>query len=233
MTFTLHILLEQHVINTSERFADQVNTLDVRCLQCNYKGPLSTLALHSCEHQNSVDILEPEISSESLDIMNSTPTHAGNTQRTEIETQTSTILQVARTPISSNMSSNEHPSILETLHRSISSLLSKDEEKVHTHLTKRKLNFASDKAAIRCKTRGQPILMKRLTKPRKASENAKSPLKRRRAKEVAKICSLVAGPGISCNQKQHISELKIVSKRSCIEIYAVQTQSTGTKTKYL
>ena len=129
--------------------------------------------------------------------MHSTLTHAGNIQGIKIEMQISPFLQVVSTPISSNMSSKEHLSILDTLHRSISFPLSKDEENVHTHLTKCKLNFALDKTTIRCKTRGQPILMKRLTKPRRASENAKSPLRRRRAQVVAKIRSLVAGPGIS------------------------------------
>ena len=152
------------VKSADDRFTDQVKTLYVKCLQCSNKGPLSTLAAHSCEFDNSINSFEPGSSSESSDIVYSTPTHIENNHRMEIETQTSPILQVASTPTSSK-SCNEHHSILETLHRSISSPLSKDEEKVHTHLTKRKLNFASDKATIRCKTRGQPIVMKKITKP--------------------------------------------------------------------
>ena len=77
---TCHSIVQvDDIKRADEQFADQVYSLGVRCLQCYYKGPLSTLALHSCEYQNSVDILEPETSSESLDIMNRTPAYAGNT----------------------------------------------------------------------------------------------------------------------------------------------------------
>ena len=42
-----------------------------------------------------------------------------------------------------------------SLSRSMTSPLSKAEEKVHTSLTKRKLNFSTDKKSLVCKTGGQ------------------------------------------------------------------------------
>lgn len=41
------------------------------------------------------------------------------------------------------------------LSRSISSPLSKAEERLHTHLTRRKLSYAGDASTITCKTKGQ------------------------------------------------------------------------------
>ena len=65
--------------------------------------------------------------------------------------------------------------------RSISSLsfpLSREEEAYHTQLTRIKLSESDDKSTVRCKTRGQPIVMTKVSVPRKSSSLAASPLRK-------------------------------------------------------
>ena len=114
----------------------------------------------------------------------------------------------------STLYGNTSTTLDETLQRSLQSPLSKDEERVHTHLTKRKLNFSKDKDIIKCKTRGQPLLLQRVVKPRKSSSTARSPLKRKRANIMAKIRSNVVGKDVESHQSQQASELKILSKKN-------------------
>jgi hypothetical protein len=61
--------------------------------------------------------------------------------------------------------------------RSMTSPLDKIEEKLHTQLTKRKLNFAQGSDVISCRTGGQPLVLMKVRKARKGTDTAKSPLK--------------------------------------------------------
>lgn len=86
--------------------------------------------------------------------------------------------------------------------------LSATEEKVFTRLTKRKL-FTSKNETILCKNkRGQPIVLKKLIKPRKPTSDAKAKVVRQRAATMNKLRdSLSGGDTESCNQQQ-AAELK-------------------------
>ena len=47
--------------------------------------------------------------------------------------------------------------------------LTKEEEEHHTCMTKIKVSRSADKATLRCKTRGQPVVYERIIVPRKSS----------------------------------------------------------------
>ena len=102
------------------------------------------------------------------------------------------------------------PYLDSSLQQSITSPLNKSEEHVYTHLTRRKLH--DQPQFLTCQTGGQAIHFVKVVKPRKLSNVCKSPLKKKRARELAKVRSLVAGNDSSCNQQS--SELKLLSKSS-------------------
>ena len=87
--------------------------------------------------------------------------------------------------------------------------LSKLEEKVHTSLVRRKL-YNNPQQTIVCKTRGQPILLKRLVNPRKESQSVKTPTKRKRAKIIRSVSKDIAGTSNTSTSTQQISELKVL-----------------------
>ena len=89
--------------------------------------------------------------------------------------------------------------------------LTKEDEEHHTCMTKIKVSRSADKATLRCKTRGQPVVYKRIVVPRKSSLLAASPLGKKRSKLMAKIRQDVSGNSADDSIKQH-SELKRSSK---------------------
>ena len=64
--------------------------------------------------------------------------------------------------------------------RKLSIPLTREEEEYHTKLTKLKMNESSDKSTVRCKTKGQPLVFKKV--PRKPSLSAASPTHSERAR---------------------------------------------------
>ena len=86
--------------------------------------------------------------------------------------------------------------------------LTKEEEEFHTPLTKMKVSMSADKATLRCKTRGQPAVYKRIVVPRKSSLLATSPLRKKRAILTAKIRQNLPGSSADDSIKQQSSELK-------------------------
>ena len=71
--------------------------------------------------------------------------------------------------------------------------LTKEEEAYHTHLTRMKMGQSDDKLTLKCKTRGQPLIFKKVVKPRKASTVVSSPVRKRRATLMNKIRMDVSG----------------------------------------
>ena len=174
----------------NDRFQQQLSSLDVKCSRCSHTGPLSTFAIHHCDTTAAT----PLKSGTDDNPLSSTPVHerldlpctresAENTYM-EIDIQTSPVLLD-----NSTLYGNTSTTLDETLQRSLQSPLSKDGERVHTHLTKRKLKISKDKDIIKCKTTCQPRLLQRIVKPRKSSSTARSPLKRKRANIISKIRS--------------------------------------------
>lgn len=130
--------------------------------------------------------IQPDDTSENWSIFQtpviSTPIQVTNSNTTCMEVQTSPVLQ-----------DKSDSSFAHTLQRSLMSPLSVTEERIHTHMTKRKLNFSKDKTLIACKTGGQPILFWKVTKAKKMSEFAKSPLKLKRARDMSSVRTLISG----------------------------------------
>ncbi|GFO34902.1 hypothetical protein PoB_006140700 [Plakobranchus ocellatus] len=68
--------------------------------------------------------------------------------------------------------------------------LSKEEEKLSTHLIRRKLHSGPVKNRVKCKT-GQPLILQRVVAPRKQTLLVRTPTKRKRARisQSSIICS--------------------------------------------
>ncbi|GFO19793.1 nrag8 protein [Plakobranchus ocellatus] len=82
-----------------------------------------------------------------------------------------------------------------SLNLSVDEPLSKDEETLNTHLVRRKLYADPHKKTIKCKTKGQPILLQKVVAPRKHTSQVKTPTKKKkkRARVIENIRTSVAG----------------------------------------
>ena len=65
-----------------------------------------------------------------------------------------------------------------------------------------KMGQSDDKLTLTCKTRGQPLIFKKVVKPRKASTVVSSPVRKRRATLMNKIRMDVSGESVDCEIKQ-------------------------------
>ena len=92
--------------------------------------------------------------------------------------------------------------IQECLAKKKSDQLSREEEKLFTWLAKRKLYNSKDRSIPNCKTGGQPIIFRRVPTARKSAD-VKSPLKKRRAKVVEKVCRQMTGGDEETEIKQY------------------------------
>ena len=125
-----HTLIQQEEIRRADtRLEEQLGNLDVVWLKCEWTGPLSTLALHTCELPITSESFETSVlDSTDHHMLHSTPMHSNLTERMEMETQTSLIEQELKTQTFA-----KDTSIQSTLKKSLASPLSKEKEKVHTH----------------------------------------------------------------------------------------------------
>ena len=94
----------------------------------------------------------------------------------------------------------------------LSAPLSKEEELYLTQLVRIKMKQSADKMTVHCKTRGQPLVLMKIIKPRKSSLVAPSPLKRKRARLMAKLRLHVSGNTAPDATQQQGTELKRTSK---------------------
>ena len=92
--------------------------------------------------------------------------------------------------------------IQECLAKKKSDQLSREEEKLFTWLAKRKLYNSKDRSILNCKTGGQPIIFRRVPTARKSAD-VKSPVKKRRAKVVEKVCRQMTGGDEETEIKQY------------------------------
>ena len=106
-----------------------------------------------------------------------------------------------------------------SLNRSIGSPLSRQEESLHTRLTKRKLTYGKTDT-ITCRTGGQPLVLKRLSKPRKSTATASTHVIKRRANQLGQCRNIVAGDGSKPQEIQQTAELRSLSKPTRIRICA-------------
>ena len=103
-------------------------------------------------------------------------------------------------------------SISECLEKPLTSALTKEEEKLTTRLVKRKLNTSTDKGTVRCQTGGQPLILKRLRKPRKETKQASRRTVKRRVNDLDEFRRDISGNNTTSVQLQLSSELKGLSQ---------------------
>ena len=193
------------VKSADERFHEQLTKLPVKCGKCEKTMSYDLISHHNCDTNSPLSI---QSTSESVIIETPGEKHAHSTPKpnkshVEMQIQTSPIFGTFTQEESSDSTFNK--------------TASRSKERFHTHLTKRKLNFAKENI-IACKTGGQPLLLKRIVKPRKESANVSSPLKRRRAHQSALYRVAVAGKSKDSHSAQQSSELKVLSKNSTLKI---------------
>ena len=70
------------------------------------------------------------------------------------------------------------------------------------------MNESGDKSTVRCKTKGQPLVFKKVTVPRKPSWSAASPTRSKRASVTENIRPEVSGSTAEDETKQHNTEIK-------------------------
>ena len=109
---------------------------------------------------------------------------------------------VASSTTSCSLCTFKSATIEECLAKKKSDQLSREEEKLFTWLAKRKLYNSKDRSILKCKTGGQPIIFHRVPTARKSAD-VKSPLKKRRAKVVEKVCRQMTGGDEETEIKQY------------------------------
>ena len=98
--------------------------------------------------------------------------------------------------------------------------LTREERLCHTRMTCILVQESGDKQTLKCKTRGQPLIYKRVVQPRKASTKASSPLKKKRSRLLEKLRLDLSGDTQEAAISQHSSELKRIRKERREKILA-------------
>ena len=184
---------------------DQLLDIDIKCTICGYVTTLQKKE-HVCDEMscskvcdtlqfslNDSDRTIEEVVNDPTDVpwestLNSSSKHFICRSRAKIEVQTSPVL-----PQTPNPSLQQSVTLEQSLHRSLCSPLSKEEERLHTKLTKHKLHFSKDKQTLLCKTGGQPLMLVKLKQARKPSSQAKSLLKWKHGRKIDHCRKLVPG----------------------------------------
>ena len=147
------IVSEDDVMSADKWFRTQLLTLDVVCKKCQNYFIFSAFNDHVCTYDLSS--IPSSSASNHVDMdMEITDTSSCN-----ITVHDGAAPFISSTPIhASSMSMQTSPSLMFAHILESASNLDANEEKLHTHLTRRKLKYAADKTTIRCKTKGQVCL---------------------------------------------------------------------------
>ena len=136
---------------------------------------------------------------------------------------------VASSTTSCSLCTFKSATIEECLAKKKSDQLSREEEKLFTWLAKRKLYNSKERSILKCKTGGQPIIFHRVPTARKSAD-VKSPLKKRRAKVVEKVCRQMTGGDEETEIKQYAKLYKrmpATKKRQTFSSHWLQKKSCG------
>ena len=106
------------------------------------------------------------LASPMIPVAESTPLKSPMPRKTTVDTSTSPMIKHSTT-------------LSHSLSVSRSTPLSKEEEKLSTQLVRKKLHHDPDKQTIKCKTRGQPLVLTKTVALRKHSTQVKTRTKRR------------------------------------------------------
>ena len=74
------------------------------------------------------------------------------------------------------------------------------------------MQLSEDKEMVICKTGGQPIVLKKIVKPRKSSGLAGSPLRKKRAKQMENLREQLSGTSVDDTIRQQRTEVKLIRK---------------------
>lgn len=98
--------------------------------------------------------------------------------------------------------------------------LTRHEEAYLTRLIRIKLQQSKDKHTVACKTKGQPIMLRKIIKPRKTSGIASTPTKRKRVSQLANIRKEVSGSSEADVINQRSTELRFTTTAKKTAIFA-------------
>ncbi len=189
-----------------QKFYTQLLELQVQCKTCKYENTLESFnSDHNClsrSHPNMVSIL----------------TSTDSVTKKSLPKQT--MMSGLKTPksVKPGPLENESPKTLEqSLNSDLSKPLSATEEKVFTHNFRRKY-YQSAGGIVQAKTKGQPINVMKIAKPRKDSCIAASPLKKARARLQAKYRRFASGHSRASFRIQQATEIKTLSKKKKREL---------------
>lgn len=162
---------------------------------------LQTSILSGCLPENNKSIC---LDTNLTPVATSTPVKASKPRTVDVAT--------------SPMNKSDPTIINQLLSKTYDQPLTHTEEEIATHLMKRKLNSDPKKTTVKYKTKGQPIVLKKVVNPRKQTTLVKTPTKRKRTKLVKETQECVAGPSQESYDKQVEVELKRipVSRRQLI-----------------
>lgn len=172
--------------SVDERFQLQIMSLSVICQKCKEITTMECAKRHTCTINPHTPVNTTSLLASPIDIQHLSPIHS-----------------------SIDNTAKDTYSIEKYTSRSLSSPLSKKEHIIGTSIVRRQLYQAADKSTVEYKTGGQPICLHKIRKARKTTFVASTPLKKRRARDMAKLRNVVSGA--SGQDIQQGAELKMLS----------------------
>ena len=141
-------------------------------------APVKRPIHQSFDEQSDLDVSADDSLSASFCQSTSTPAKQPRTlftQTSPIRTHRASVTDAALSPFAQL---KRKTVFLDSDDEDLDKPLTDQEEKLLTRLVKRKLKQSSDGLTVRCKTRGQPLVLKRVAQARKPSTLASSPQKK-------------------------------------------------------
>ncbi|GFO36856.1 nrag8 protein [Plakobranchus ocellatus] len=230
-TDATHTYLETNTISTENSKADNTtalytlhNTISIDTSTHTQQAGISNIGntlSSDCSNENpSMDITITDLSIPNIDSdINMTENMAEPSVSskphfiTPLVPMASSTPRTIKAPQTTDSSTSPMIKHIKTFNHSLSlpvdEPLSKDEETLNTHLVRRKLYTDPHKKTIKCKTKGQPILLQKVVAPRKQSQ-VKTPTKKKRARIIENIRTSVAGTSKDAEDIQLAVELNRV-----------------------
>ena len=119
-------------------------------------------------------------------------------------------------------------------HNQSNTPLTDEEEQLASHLIRRMLAQSENRNILRIKTRGQPIIFQRIPRPRKTSDKASSPTKRKRTKQISSIRSIMSGRKTEAVEAQEERDIRNITSERAKNIIRIskkwRTRKTISKT---
>ena len=182
----------------------QILELQIQCKTCKDQNSLEVMISHQC----SATKLHPHISA----LLQKKDPPSAVTPGTSSEPPINFVTPVKPSKVKKKISTLD-----ESLSKGIDDTPTKEEEKVFTHLLKRKKN-KSKSGVVTAKTKGQPIHLHHIPNPRIHTNLASTKLSRSRDYHIRKARRFIAGRSRSSYTKQLCSEIKSLPKVKRLEI---------------